>query len=101
MCYKLIAAQRAKLAGYLFTLSRNCKTLAHTVIADIYDERILSILAYYDVFIENQYLKHVVERYDLRTTKQKVLSNALEQFYQNTLNQIRQFHGLTTSTKET
>ena len=78
MCYKLIAAQRAKLAGYLFTLFRNCKTLAHTVIADIHDERILVILTYHNVFIENQYLKHVVGRYSLRTTKQEVLSNTLE-----------------------
>ena len=81
MCYKLIAAQRAKLADYFFILFRNYKTLAHTVTADIHDERILSILAYYDVFIKNQYLEHVVERYSLRTTKQKVLPNALEQFY--------------------
>ena len=101
MCYKLTAAQRAKLAGYLFTLFRNCKTLTHTVTADIHDERILSILAYHDVFIENQYLEHVVGRYSLRTTKQEVLPDALEQFYQNTLNQIRQFYELTTSTKET
>ena len=81
MCYKLIAAQRAKLVGYLFTLFRNCKTLAHTVTVDIHNKRILSILAYHNVFIENQYLKHVVGRYGLKTTKQKVLSNALEQFY--------------------